>query len=81
MRQETQDMLAREHGSTQGTLARELVSTKDKLAYWARKHGLYLIAQGDHRTTVKIIKNFLIKCAPVTCIAKGIVMNQNNRCF
>ena len=65
VRQETQDMLAREHRSTQGTLARELVSTKDKLAYWARKHGpvqgpvcsIKVIELCKDGTLVKYMKN------------------------
>ena len=41
----------------------------------------YLIAQGDHRKTIKIMKVLLVKYAPVTGIVKGIVMTHDSRCL
>ena len=38
----------------------------------------YLIAQGDHRKTIKVIKVLRAKCAPLTGTTKGIVMADNN---
>ena len=41
----------------------------------------YLVAGGDHRETVKVMKVLRIKFAPVTDLAKGIVMAYNSRCL
>ena len=41
----------------------------------------YPIARGDHRKTIKQIKVLRVKCAPVTGIAKGIVMAHTNSCL
>ena len=41
----------------------------------------YLVAGGDHRETVKVMKVLRIKFAPVTDLAKGIVMARNSRCL
>ena len=38
----------------------------------------YLIAQGDHRKIIKVIKVLRAKCAPLTGTTKGIVMAHNN---
>ena len=40
---------------------------------------LFLITRGDHRKSIKVIKGLHVKCAPVTSIAKRIVMAHNNR--
>ena len=42
---------------------------------------LDLIARGDYRETIKVIKILPDKCSPGTCIDKGIVMAHNKRCF
>ena len=39
----------------------------------------YLLARGDHRKTIKLIKVLRVKWAPVTGIDKGIVMDHYNR--
>ena len=41
----------------------------------------YIMARGDHRISIKVLKVLHIECAPVTSIAKQIVMAQNNRCL
>ena len=41
----------------------------------------YHIVQRDHRKTIKVIKVLRLKYAPVTGIAKRIVMFHNNRCL
>ena len=38
-----------------------------------------LIAWGNQRKTIKVIKALRVKHVPVTSIAKGIVMSHNNR--
>ena len=35
---------------------------------------LYLIGPGDHGKTIQVIKVIRVKCAPITGIAKGMVM-------
>ena len=40
----------------------------------------YLIARGDYRKTINVIKVLHVQCAPVTGIVKGIVVAYNNRC-
>ena len=42
---------------------------------------LDLIARGDYRETIKVIKILPDKCSLGTCIAKGIAMAHNKRCF
>ena len=39
----------------------------------------YLIARGDHRKTINVIKVFYVKCATVTGVTKEIVMTHNSR--
>ena len=42
---------------------------------------LCLVAGGDHRKTVKVMKVLRIKFALVTGLPKGIVMARNSRCL
>ena len=39
----------------------------------------YLVARGDHRKTINVIKVLSVKCTTVTGLTKEIVMAQKNR--
>ena len=39
----------------------------------------YLVPRGDHWKTIQVIKVLRVKCAPISDIAKEMVMVHNNR--
>ena len=73
VRARIENYIANESLHTLSNSIQKSIFRKQKL----RTH--YLIAGGDHRKFVKVIKVLRVNCAPATGIAKGMLMTYNNR--